>query len=586
MKKNLFLGIMVLIGLFPSCGQQETDGLRNHETKWVTLSASLPASTIKASTRALPELPPGHQLRCILEVWNGAKTVLEQRHEEVYKAGGTGTTFEFSFGVLPGIYHCLFWADYISASESGMSVNIPNAFTHYADRYYTTDGRDGLRGVSIKDENYVVNTDARDAFFGCYLLNKSSEPLGNLTIPSLSRPFAKLLILEKNAAGYACCNKLGLNFEVPDVFDVSTGTTGSTYRVSQTDVVPVGDYDSRKQVLFYDYVFSAANSTLNEIALTFEGKEGEKLNPVTIPANIPLQRNYKINASGNLISGSPIMDVVTVSVDMGNEWNSEDHDISEEEGGVIPPPDLTYKFGKKEDGSYGKGTAGDPYLISSATDLMMLSANTILALGEYYDNKYFEQTADIDLNAVNWQPIGNGIMFMGKYDGKNHSVKYKINAMPANNDYYLGLFGQFNGELKNLNVTSNIVVTVDHIKCLRVGSLIGLGKKEKIRNCVSTCHIIINGTVKEDLQIGGLAGRGGGSYYDNSFSGSININVVAGKQIYTGGVAGFFSLFWNEVLLGNTFPEGMKVMDNCTLTSYTLKIDGDLAQNGKPWPLD
>lgn len=587
MNKNFFLGMMVLIGLFPSCNRQETDGLHNHETEFVTLTAAMPASVMKARTRALPELPADYQLRCILEVWNETKTVLQQRHEKVYKAGEAGSAFEFSFGVLPGLYQCLLWADYIPASETGTSMNIPNAYTHYADKYYMTDGPNGLQGVSIKDENYTLNTGARDAFFGWYSLNKGSEPIDNVTIPSLSRPFAKLLILEKNAANYACCNTLGATYEVPDDFDVSTGVTSSKYTVNQTNVFPVGNYEAKTQVLFYDYVFSTVNSTLNEIAMTFEGKDSEILNPVTIPANIPLRRNYVTNAAGSLISENTSSDVVSLNVNVSDEWNVLDteYDIPVWNG-LIPPSDLDYKFGKKADGNYGTGAKADPYLISSAIDLAMLSANVTLGTKETYQGKYFEQTSDINLCVGNWQPIGNGTLFRGIYDGKGYSVSYNINALPENNDYYLGLFGQFCGEMKNLNVKGNIVVTVDNIKSLRVGSICGLGREEKITNCSSECNLMIAGTVREDVYVGGLAGRGGGNYYDNSFSGHINTRGVTNAKLYTGGVAGSFFLFKNGILQRNVIPDGMKVMGNCTLQSFILQIDGDTAQEGKPWPVD
>lgn len=586
MNKNLFLGMMVLIGLFPSCNRQETDGLHNHETELVTLTAAMPANVMKAGTRALPELPADYQLRCVLEVWDETKTVLQQRHEKVYKPGDARSAFEFNFGVVPGLYQCLLWADYIPASETGTSMNIPNAYTHYADQYYTTDGPNGLQCVSIKGENYMLSTGARDAFFGQYLLNKGSEPMDNVTIPSLTRPFAQLLILEKSADNYACCNTLGATYEVPDDFDVSTGIASGTYTVNQTNVFPVGNYEAKTQVLFYDYVFSAVNSTLNEIAMTFEGKDSEVLNPVTIPANIPLRRNYVTNASGHVISGNSAMDAVTVSVDIGNGWNSMDYGIGAGGGeGVIPPPDLTYPFGKKADGSYGKGTADDPYLITSATDLMMLSANAILKLKGNYENKYFEQTTDIDLSSVNWQPIGNGIIFKGKYDGKNHTVNYIINTLPVNNNF-IGLFGQFGSELKNLNVTGNIILTVDNVVQLRIGSLCGLGMSERIENCSSQCNIIVNGTVSNYIYVGGLVGRGGGSYFNNSFAGRINTSSVTCSQINVGGIIGLFSIFRNEVCQGSTIPEGIKMIGLCDLKSYTLKIDGDTALEGKPWPVD
>lgn len=55
----------------------------------------------------------------------------------------------------------------------------------------------------------------------------------------------------------------------------------------------------------------------------------------------------------------------------------------------------------------GSGTRDDPYQIRSKSDLQQLSAlvNTPSANDEY-KKAYYIQTCDIDLENVNWRPIG------------------------------------------------------------------------------------------------------------------------------------------------------------------------------------
>lgn len=81
----------------------------------------------------------------------------------------------------------------------------------------------------------------------------------------------------------------------------------------------------------------------------------------------------------------------------------------------------------------GSGSQGDPYLISNAAELAYLSK--IFSDGTGYNNysgKYFKQTADIDLSAHYWYPIGasdaidtsnnNYSNFVANYDGDDFSV--------------------------------------------------------------------------------------------------------------------------------------------------------------------
>lgn len=81
----------------------------------------------------------------------------------------------------------------------------------------------------------------------------------------------------------------------------------------------------------------------------------------------------------------------------------------------------------------GSGSQGDPYLISNAAELAYLSK--IFSDGTGYNNysgKYFKQTADINLSAHYWYPIGasdsidtsnnNYSNFVANYDGDGFSV--------------------------------------------------------------------------------------------------------------------------------------------------------------------
>lgn len=326
-KYHLYLWIIALVGLMTSCSQNETDALQTAtESNRVTLTASLPEDFAQIGTRALPTPPTGYTLRCILEVWTrDASPALKYREEKVEL---TGDNVVFDFKIDKGTYDCLFWADFIeedlileSASIGGMDI------THYKDKFYVTNNpSDGLKAISIIKRAYVFNTDVRDAFFGHYKLEKDAAAVTNPSIPALTRPFAKLTIKEKDATNYSYCSGLEAKYSVPAMFNVLDGTVDSDLR--NTIELVCSSKSNEPQTLFSDYIFTNASSTLGSISLTFTGTTGKDLQPVDIPAGIPLKRNYMTNATGSLISEKtePIKDVkLTVTMDTG--WTGTEEEI-------------------------------------------------------------------------------------------------------------------------------------------------------------------------------------------------------------------------------------------------------------------
>ncbi len=579
-----------------SCHRHRAVRMWLDEGETVTLRVNLPDDIrFRTVTRALPDVPDGYALRCILEVWDERKTVLLRRYEEVALAGKLRDGFEFSFELPVGVYECLFWADYVMAG-TGESRTMPNAYTHYPDNYYATDGADGLKAVAVRREFYELNTALRDAFFGKYVLNKTADATLLPAIPALTRPFARLTFIEENAEHFEWCKTMSVGYDVPEVFNVSTKTASGNFRVARTGLKPLGEEVEQGRVLLYDYIFCPGNSTLGEVLFSFEAKDGRKLCPAPLSDDIPLQCNHRTNAVGTLIVEDTKSEEVSLSIRIDSEWEEEVivYNIKHWDG-ALPAADPAYPFAAKEDGTYGDGTKTNPYLIASAMDLAMLSAN--VGAGTTYSGKYFEQTADIDLTpAYNWAPIGNaGKAFAGKYDGKSHQVELAISAMPANNNLYIGLFGGVNGEIKDLNITGKIVLTVEGIKDLRLASLCAwLGAQGKVMNCHSDCHIVVTGNASGQVTIGGLSAYVSGVNTNSSYSDYVNYSGIVAPELYVGGLIGYYYARSNQAFTGNSVPDDMKQIGWCVLShkngdvleTYTLTVDGEQAQDKAPWPLD
>ena len=108
--------------------------------------------------------------------------------------------------------------------------------------------------------------------------------------------------------------------------------------------------------------------------------------------------------------------------------------------------------------SGGSGSQEDPYLISTAEDLVQLSDN--VQAKEMYAGKYFKMTNDIDMSSVdNFLPIGNNIestdvkAFAGVFDGNNNTVRNLKCNYTGVNSIGVGMFGvTMQATIKNLKM--------------------------------------------------------------------------------------------------------------------------------------
>ena len=180
------------------------------------------------------------------------------------------------------------------------------------------------------------------------------------------------------------------------------------------------------------------------------------------------------------------------------------------EPNAVTPPQPQY--------TGGTGTTDDPYQISNVADLQLLMASP----ADW--NKYFIQTADINMQGIEMTPVGNDVNnFTGSFDGQSYIISnVYINMSGSNN---VGLFGYVGsgGQIRNLGV-ENVNLTGNNY----VGGLVGYNDGS-ISNCYST------GLVSSDAYssyVGGLVG-----YSDGNISDCYSTSAVtAGMTQYLGGL--------------------------------------------------
>ena len=205
---------------------------------------------------------------------------------------------------------------------------------------------------------------------------------------------------------------------------------------------------------------------------------------------------------------------------------------------VFEPPAEAAPF------SGGAGTAGDPYIITTAAELDDI---------RNYLFYHFKLNNDIDLTeyldpggagfakwgAEGWLPIGanNGIPFIGSFDGNGHMITGLWINQPDMD--YVGLFGRSWTEIKNLGVkiASAGVNGRDF-----VGGLLGYMVSCNITNSFAT------GDISGRRNVGGLVG----GYQDHSrITNSYATGAVSGDQ-YVGGLVGYH----NRSSIENSYATG------------------------------
>lgn len=223
---------------------------------------------------------------------------------------------------------------------------------------------------------------------------------------------------------------------------------------------------------------------------------------------------------------------------------------------------------------HGSGTVNDPYLIETAANLAYLAEKVnegYQAQGmEVFKNIYFMMTDDIDLNNINWTPIGNvdyvnsnieGFYFAGVFNGWFHNIdNLKIQTSDNLTGLFAGLGGD--GEVVNLSVNGSIISGG-----LCAGGIAGaMAGKSHLDRCSYSGTISIS-------KSGQFCGAGGivGAAAENSsisrcsFSGNINANN--GNPMGAAGAGGITGVAINNAVVEACYNTG-----NITATATMISV--------------
>lgn len=300
--------------LLSACQRNELGGgSLSGEEVTVGISAMMPLDG-GAVVKSDAEPGKGDEVnRCIMQVYLADDTDLSNATKVGEPKTVEVTDGKASFGSLQLVaghtYRLVFWADCATTGTDG-------ALT---DQYYSTEE---FPAVTFKEGViYAGNDDSRDAFFASYQL-KVDGP-SNHTV-ELRRPFGQLniitsdysvvqasfpdLVPEQVSLSFSKVYK-GMNLltqALTDEFiEPLTGINVAVANVTDPDVA------AGSKQLSFDYLFAPEGEvySIPEITMSFDDAEGNEVASYYKFVNLPVQRNYRTNVSGALLTDRAGVDV-------------------------------------------------------------------------------------------------------------------------------------------------------------------------------------------------------------------------------------------------------------------------------------
>jgi len=293
MKKCFLLMAGIILLVFAACQSDElANGGRNGEVA-ASFSVQLPGNGNNAVTRAATAGDGTSVNRCIMEIYLNDE--LYSRQIGAIQPDGLTAGFDVRL-VTSQTYKFVFWADHVESVE-GDAIK--------TDLHYNTAD---LRNISMQgDYNGSSKDDTRDAFFASLeklVTNAFSESV------ELTRPFGQLNIKTEDLASIPDNQKeefvpvtAGLSFKnLYTGFNAATGDLlGELTAVAYKAASAVADANGNLTV---DYLFApntVGGQHLVNMTLAVYNAAGGQITTKALN-NIPVQRNYKTNVTGNLLT--------------------------------------------------------------------------------------------------------------------------------------------------------------------------------------------------------------------------------------------------------------------------------------------
>lgn len=499
-----------------SCSQDE-ELVSGGDTGKEQVSFQIEMDATGPTSRALGDGTGADKL--YYEVWDmNTKQTVYDAVVNVIDLPGDKKGAELKFDLVKGVpYDILFWA-------------------HNEKEGSAFDASD-LTAVTMKTASLKANKEAYDAFYG--RLNNFKVQSAGKNVVTLKRPFAQVNV-GTTKADWEKAEGLKVEIDqslmtvknVNTVFNVATATASAplniTYALndlvdkSNTFTVTKAGVETEYYYLGMNYMLADEDKSLNDMEI--ELHDGEYLINTLKVASMPIQRNYRTNVIGNLLTSEEGFEVVI-------DANFTDSHVVELWNGEIKQPATNPQDANE-------------YWIYSAAELAWVAASVngeSRSAVEDFAGKTILLKNDIDLNNFGWMPIGaKGNTYENSFKGILDGAGFTIHNLVVENKECAGLIGRIHGAVvKNLTV-KNVNLQTNHY----AGGIVAWAESSSITNVIENCRVE-NGkiTVTPELKNGVYVdGDKAGAIVGYSHNGTINNCEVDGVEVEAfrdlGGIVG------------------------------------------------
>ena len=548
---KFFLASLVILLIGASC--QRNDQLDSNDPGKVVIKLSLPEGTqaLRASANSSSAMGgitnvdmSQYDIRYKLAVHNASG---ERVIEPLVKTVDSYEEITYELRLTPNRkYKFVVWADFVKQGQTD-------------DLHYNTS--DFANITCIDDANKQLNDESRDAYWIAKEINVGTTAINETLV--LRRPFSKIRVVTTDwglvpddKPDYFSIQYYGTDCKRFNSMNLLTGaSTGTpltakddagiiTYDVNidkdKKDYMLGYDSDEHNRTMTVDYLMTdQSEQTPLHVVFTAKkgGATGQIVSTYDFAVNVPIQRNYLTTLMGNLLTTGTSIKVL-IEENFIEEYNNHQSWFAPQ--GVTPkkPAITTSEVG---------GKTIKTYHITNREELMWVADNP----KELGANKVFKLESDIDMNGIDWYPIGprDGAFGgpCGTFDGNGHALRnfsvqkflYKSSGF-FSREQQTGVFGVWYGDIKNLTFEN---ITINGLEGVKVEP----GK-----------------THNESAYFAGCVGY---------FSG--NLENVHAKNVFIKGANSFLKTQNVGGLIGYTNPEKPFVFKKCSVTNITIQAKGN-----------
>ena len=474
--KKFFLGLLAIAGVFATSCSKEFDGAAVGEA-----TVAITVTTPQIATKAYSDGNTATVLQyAVYDAAGNELTDLTVTDGEIH--GSTTVNFQLTTG---NTYSVIFWA---AAPNAPYTVDLTN------------------KKMTVDYTNAVSNDENRDAFYAYHTFTVTGAQTETIT---LKRPFAQLNIgtadyAASTSAGYTPTQSAVTVKNVYNTLDLVSGAVANGVEanfgladIKKNETFPVAG----NQYLAMNYVLVASTKSLVEVEFTYTDGSNAKTRTV---GSVPVQRNYRTNLYGNLLTSNVGINV-TIEPDYEGEFDNEGYFVVTDANGNVTTAVV--------ESASGLATIADAIAegtISSDVDIVLEGDIDLADLA----------VVTRSVEESNWTPIGTSEKpFTGTFDGKGYTLKNLtlVENEAKEGKAYIGFFG-YAKDVTIKNVTfENVYI---NIPCLDIDH--SQGHIGAVAGSLEGTSTIENVTVKGDVQV----------YTTQDANGASRVAVIAGGNAF------------------------------------------------------